>query len=405
MNRKFPAAVLSAALFLGFFLFYRSRITGNTVLFFTDEAYWVSTANIVPVLLRGRFSDRFWNEYYGFTNFNGAKFIFGIALRILPHGDPSLAGTAPMTYYRWVPYDGRPFPRGNPFYASLTDARLTSAWFAAGAVAALAVLTYLASGSLWAMVLAGAILGMHPITAYAAEHAFADSFLLFFEVLFLLSLAVPFRTNGNAPEGRYALISGILIGILTAIKLNALLFLPVYGVWTGTAIALSDGGRSPDTWGMRVFRALCTAAAAAGFTFLLLEPNLFFYPGLPLGAMIEGRLRITREHIAYFGRLTPSHVLLTVPARLRSLAGRVFPPWMLVLTLAGAGALTGALLRRSRNIPFLILFLVSGTVTGGIMLSYIVFDEPRYYLPILPFLIAACICAIAAAGKPLPERG
>jgi hypothetical protein len=127
-------------------------------------------------------------------------------------------------------------------------------------------------------------------------------------------------------------------------------------------------------------------ALSSTMVFLLLHPNLFFYPEYDLISQIRDRALITAEHIAYFSRVNPPHVILAPQARIMSLISHVFPVWLTAMTIMSLFWFfkNGSYRKIPQNTA---VFFISGAVVTLSVLSYCVFNEPRYYLPIIPFAL------------------
>lgn len=354
---------------------YLIPIYRNTVAFFTDEMYWISTANTVHLLQNRDTKNPLWRENYGFTNFNGAKYVYGVGLLLFGHRDVRITGTAPQTYYRWISFEPMPFPIDHAAFSLVIHARIISAVITALAISLLYPLGILIGLPALSAALATILFGMHPIVTHVATHAFSDGILLLWQMILLLSLFWHRRSWGN-----FAAI-GIALGMLVSTKINGLLFLPIIAFLMAYALNKKSGfpyRKYGAALGVTVFSCL--------LVFLILHPNFFFYPEYGPLAQFRDRVLITDEHVAYFSRVNPAHVLLSPQSRIASLVHHVFPMW-----LTGAAILSLIIFlwnARYRTVSQKqLLFLASGTVVTASVLSYCVFNEPRYYLPIVPFVM------------------
>lgn len=381
MKRKVSLLLISIILTIFSFIFFLTRI--ERVPFETDEAYWVSTGKIIPILVQGRFSDPFWQEYYGFTNFNGAKYIFGLGLALLGHTESEIneAGVAPYTYYHWLPDEGKVLPQNHILFSLVRDARIISAFFAAISIGLMVIASFLLFQNLFLSSTAAIILFAHPILQHVAVRALADSFFLCFIMLFLCGVL---RIVKQKKRYQHLLASlGIVIAYLMIIKVNGAMFLFAFSV----SLVLFS---LIDSKNFSIRKSLLTIAltsVTAVIIFFLLQPNLFFFPQYSLFQMIEDRAMITQQHIQYFSRVNPAHVTISLLARIHSLLHHLFPLWFIPLFIFGV---VSSILRRKKNLayPFIICM---GIIVIFSVLSYTVFDEIRYFLPILPFVVLASV--------------
>ena len=372
---KLKTAIIVISVFFSSFLFFSFPIIQNTVPFESDEMYWINTAKIVPLLLQKDYTDIFWNEYYGFTNFNTAKFIFGIGLPVFGHSDFSKTGVPPQTYYNWMPYEGAMFPASHALYTTLRDARLISALFTAISVSILYLCIWYTTHSSVLGLIAAFLLASHPIVTTIATHAFADGIFLMFETLLCLLLMNVYRKQN-------ILLSGIVLAFLVGTKLNGLLFVP----FALAVIVYRYNSLPTNVYIAGVVALIFTV------TFLLIHPNLFFYKQLTLSGMLQNRLQITDEHIAYFSQHDPSHVILNMSDRILSSLKHLFTPWLTAVALLSLFfrhiSYRNSKTRRIEGTSIFdygLLYIWIGVLT------YCVFDEPRYFLPVLPLLIIAIL--------------
>lgn len=380
MNNRYVTTCFGLAVFLCTFLWYRQIIIGNTVEFQTDEVYWISTAKILPLLYRRDLNNPFWNEFWGFVNFNGAKILYSTGLLLMGHTfeQISSAGSPPDTYYDWIRYEADiRFPSSHPFYPLLRDARLISAVFTAGSVSLLSLLLcYLYRGYLCAIT--GAVLfGMHPLMVQSATHALADGFFIFFQIIFLMLISYFCQDRLFRKWMLILPLIGADIAILTAIKLNGIFFILL---WFQIVLLESNNKEFPKT-----IIPFTVPVMAFLFVFSLMHPNLIFYPQRSLSSMIQDRIRITASHMEYFGSIDPGHVLRSPITRLGSLWKSIFAFPVFCLTIAGVLSVGFDILKNRKRTDIPILSL--GLPVIGSLLIYVVFDEPRYFLPLLPYVV------------------
>lgn len=377
--------ILTLFIILSALIFYSGKIISNDVSFNTDEAYWISTAKVVPLLWEHKFRDPFWREYYGFVNFNSAKLIYGTGLRFFGINDVSIAGTAPATYYIWESYGGKPLPTLNPLYRIIMPARLISGFFASIAVGLVFVFVLLVFRKISSGLVAAFVVLVHPITIYIATHALSDSCFLFFQMILFILMILLAKTQLKYPERQTLFLTigiGFTLAWITGVKLNGVMFLAVTIVFLIFNTDYSLGAIK------RVFILSCIMSVSMTFFFLLIEPNLFFYPQYTFFQMLADRIQITNQHIVYFSRISPGHVILSLPERFHSFVLSLFPLWLCPLFIAGTLTTIAAFFnKRLIFADKLYRSLVAiGIFTSGIVLIYVVFDEPRYFLPVLPFV-------------------
>lgn len=372
--------ITCVAVFLLAFSYYRSLIVSNRVFFMSDEMYWISTSRVVHMLWKGDFKNSEWREYYGFANLNGAKFIYGIGLSVAGHTDTRITGVAPATYYRWTGFEPGYFPQSHTAYPLLRDARIISAFFTAMAVTLLYILVTLIRLPTAIALASALVLGIHPVTKHVATHAFSDGIFLFFQMLLLVSLFRE-RKKHRHPY-RMQIITGIMLAYLVSVKINGAMFIPIMIFLT----ILHPHGYPKALSARELIAQLAVIAASALIALALLHPNFLFYPDYSPLQLLRDRVQITTDHVMYYSQINPSHVILRPMDRIASLVKHSFPVWL------GAMCAIGTLMtfiragnKQQRNTPYL-LYLAAGTVVSLSVLAYCVFDEPRYYLPVLPFI-------------------
>jgi hypothetical protein len=376
---------------IGAFLYFATIINSNSPTLDTDEVYWISTARIVPILLHRDFQNIFWHEHIGFVNFNGAKIIYGIGLTIFGHVDFSPAGIPPNTYYQSKQFEGKPLSRNNPLFPLLYHARFISAVFATASVLLMFIIAKQVFQSIIPSLIVTVLFTMHSVFLRIAVHALADSIFLFFELasllIFILILQELQMPKGSGKIKLYILL-GLFLAYLTSIKINGVMFLFTYGAFIFSiyieklnVLKIKEFIRNSAT-------VLC--AFVTGFT--VLHPNFFFYPSYSLLQMIKDRVYITLYHRDYFLIIDPSHVSLTIPQRFFSLIHYSFYPIMTVFFIIGLGItiLRFIFIKHIKVNTIYQTMLVVGIITTFWLISYVLFDEGRYFIPLLPFLVLIC---------------
>lgn len=371
---------VSIALYVVLLISYLVPVYKNHVPFFTDEMYWISTADTVRRLAAGDTGNPLWHEYYGFTNFNGAKIVYGIGLALLGHNDVHGVGIAPETYYRWITFEPDIFPGNHPYFTLLRDARVISAVFTAAAATLIYIVGVNINLPVASAITATIIFGIHPITRFVATHAFSDGILLFFQIMLLTAL---FWKQTKQKWLIREIITGIILGMLVSVKLNGLMFMPIILFLALPGVQHLIGIKTPQ---YNYFLRMGILITAAILTVLLFHPNFFFYPGYPPVQMLRDRMQITTEHIAYFSQNNPGHVILEPLERINSFLHHAFPLWVGILALAGITAsVVKMMYKKAVNYPYL-LYVMGGVIILLSVLAYCVFNEQRYYLPIIPFI-------------------
>lgn len=386
--------LIAVIIFIFSFSYFAKNIYMNKVLLDTDEMYWISTAKIVPLLVKHDYTDPYWNEYYGFVNFNVAKLAYGIGLPILGHTDFSQAGIPPDTYYKWESFGGKPFPATHQFNSTLRDARLISALFVSLGIILMFFCTLSITSSLLISTLSGILLTLHPIIQKVATHALADSMFLFFEIaaIFVLIKIISAIRQKNSHLPVYYCGAGICTAMAAGAKINGLMLLPfiLFSIlYIMYKLYINKNTDYTKKFRMKALAAAVILILSFSVTFLILHPNFFFYPQVSPIQMMESRMLITQQHIAYYSEHEPSHVLLSLPSKLLSSVIYLFPIRFGLVAIAGA--IIKIIFRKKiingdkyKTETVIICGLI---YTWMCVLLYVVFDEPRYYLPILPFLI------------------
>lgn len=367
-------------LVFGLFL---SPIADNRISFMADEMYWIQTGRIVQILGAKDWNNAFWDEYWGYANFNGGKLLYGIGLGLLGGTTFEPIGLPPETYSRFKVYEGNPFSVSHDLYSMLWKGRAISAFFGALAVTVTSLYIWTLTKKIAFGLAAGVLFMLHPGFWLVATHALADSSFLFFWILFLFLLE---RFRGARPDrlARYA-VYGSIVAIATSIKVNGillLLFLGLYEVlaWRREKILFRFG------------IVLCSFV----IVFALFHPNFFFYPKRTPITVLNDRVRITLYHMQYFGQRDPGHVLWSVGDRIRSSVNNIFQPrWLVPIVMVPWLWSLYAHIRSGTIRPLSLRFLLLVLITYIPMLGYVVFDEVRYFLPMLPVLYAVLFLSLS----------
>lgn len=371
--------VIGACILLATLSYYVTAIYTNKVMFMSDEMYWISTSRVVQMLWQSDFRNPEWKEYYGFANLNGAKFIYGAGLALTGHTDTSITGVAPETYYRWTNLEPGYFPANHTAYVMLRDARYISALFTALAIALIYVLVLLLGLPVTVAIASAIIIAIHPVTKHVATHAFADGIFLFFQMLLLCSLFWKGKIMGHRFTFLKEICIGAVLAYLISVKVNGALFIPIVFLFT-IMNPHKQANREQST--QLSAKRLGIIAVSTILGIVLLHPNFIFYPDYSPLQLMRDRGQITIDHVAYYSRIDPSHVILKPTERIASFVRNSFPLWLGILSIAGA-CITFLYARQKR--PYL-LYLTAGFIVTLSVLAYCVFDEPRYFLPILPFI-------------------
>lgn len=392
---------MTVLLFICVFLFFGSTVQNNNVLFDTDEMYWIQTAKIVPLLLTQKYTDDFWNEYYGFFNFNTAKYIYGLGLPALGIHDFSGIGTPPDTYYRWETYTDKAFPITQELYSTVYKARMISVFITSIAICGMYILVLMITSSVLLSLTASLLLTVHETTLYIATHALADSIFLLFEILTLLYITrmLVYLAQKKPVPIVMQFMLGATLALLAGTKINGIIFVP----FTVAALLLADflpdkpkAEQEAPYYFRSLFNPLFLLLSFALF-FLFLHPNFIFFQDVSPIDMIRGRILITRQHVAFFLQTDPSHVLITIGSRVRASLTHIFPVWLFIIISAISiyVALTRSAAEK-RSIKLIVLVYQTGLFFLWIcVISYTVFDEQRYFLPLIPILILVIILPLS----------
>lgn len=387
MGHRTKILLTSLLVFTFSFLSFLPTILRNTVPFHTDEMYWIQTARILPYMLETKFHDSYWREHMGFTNFNGAKWLYAFGLRLLGHTDFSSIGNPPFHYEKWKAYDGTPFPINHQLYPLLLHGRLISVFSTSVGMSFMFLFVLMTVSNYPAAILAVILLRVHPVTVNIATHAFADGLFLTLE-LFTFTLVVRMLRSHVLLESRTFVLLGAILGYGVATKINAFMF---YILVLIDIVLWSILHGIPKR---QLFRAFLVITLVAQFTFLIVHPNFYFFPQYSPLQMIADRVEITRYHMAYFFSIYPDHVLFTVPQRFNSLWRHVFTPILLPLFVAGFIESIYLCIKRENWTKSSVFFMqwINLYIVSLFLLAYVAFDEQRYFLPLLPFI---CLIAVS----------
>ena len=265
----------------------------------------------------------------------------------------------------------------------LFHARLISAFCASIAIGGMFVFGYILFPNTILVALASALLlRIHPITVNIATHAFADSMLLLAEIAWASLLSYIIKYSQNARH--WLIMLGGILGYAVSVKINASMFYII------SLFLIATGAKTTIT---QYIDKIFLITISAGLTFIFFHPNFFFFPSYTLYQMIADRFFITQYHMDYFSHIDASHVLHSIPQRLHSLLSHVFTPVLQVFFTFGTIYSIYLMLKRcgmQRKI-FLLLWISAGIIVE-FLLSYVVFDEKRYFMPLLPF-----VCLVASS--------
>ncbi len=359
------------------FIFLFVKIQKNEIPFQSDELYWIQTARILPYMLEEKLYLPYWREHMGFTNLNGAKWIYAFGLRAFGHENFEYLGIPPQTYYLWNSYDGKILPNNHAAYPILYHGRIISAIVASFSAGVMFILTFILMENISISLFATVLLISHPIFQTISLHALADSSLLLGELLmYYLTIRILNSTKKNV---FLYMFLGISFGFSISVKINSAMFVPLI-----IATLLLDFHRRNMKLKQCVMR-LTAVSVSAVICFLVLHPNLFFFPSYTLLMMIQDRFEITKKHMNYFRINMPGHVLDTVLSRGISLYHHVLTLPILI------GLMTSVIpfFRRVHTREY--MFRIFGILTHILfiivsLLTYVVFNEQRYFLPVLPFI-------------------
>jgi hypothetical protein len=374
------------------------RVYQNTPDFQPDEMYWIGTARIIPLLLSGNTTDPFWKEYYGYANYNGAKLIYGLSLGSMGYKaqDFAFIDYPPNTYYQFSTIVGR-YPQNSPHYTILRDARMVHALFASLSVGLFAILALLLFGDILTAFLSAFVLIVHPIFQSVATIAFADAFLLFFELSYLVLIELYFSVSRPITRIILVLVLGINIAVITAIQPYGIVFSALILLYVVLKHNPSTIKNRIDTGG--VFLDLFLFLLSGSVTFAFLHPNFFFTKAMGPFEVITSRIRITRYHMMYYRQTLPSRVLSTIPERIFASFNYLFQGSLVGLLSALSSIV---LLLRSFRVPYeqeLSRLVISACFLYGVSIFLLIFNESRLLLPLLPFLILFSVYIFAAASK------
>jgi hypothetical protein len=361
----------------------------NQIPFVGDEMYWIQTARILPYIAQHKFNDPYWREFMGFTNFNGAKWVYAIGLHLFGHSDFSAVGIPPQTVNIWGKFENKPFPVHHPLYPILYHARIISILATSAAITMMFIFGYVVlNRNYMAALLSTVLLRIHPTIVYISSHALADSIFLAAEIFVLILLLRVLRLRNNK-NYTINIFLGIALGYFVSVKINAALFFCI--ILTDITVWHYLQQITLKTF----FRTLVILTFTAEYAFLLLHPNLFFYRSYSLMMMIADRVNVTHYHMSYYAKIDPAHVLFTIPQRIYSMAHHVFTPITLLFFSLGLIGSIYILIKNKFRFDIYFVQLINTVIIIIFIMSYVVFDDERYFMPILPF-----ICLIASSWIP-----
>lgn len=382
-------AIIALILCIAIFIYISRSIFNNTVEFQSDEFYWIQSGRILPYILQGRFASPYWREHMGYTNFNGAKWVYSVGLGFFGHTYFEELGVPPETYNKWSSFDGSPFPSNHVHYELLKHGRLISAFMATVAVGLLFLLSFYLTGKRSISILSVLFFMSHPIFQKIALHAYADSVFIVGELCLYICIFYFLRTYSIQKHIYPFVVLGIFLGFTISTKVNAYMFIPPV---LGLIVYQNFRKRLSNSESLIRYLIVCGVLI---IIFLLLNPNIFFFKSYTLLQMIEDRIQITKLHMNYFHEVNPNHVLDTLPRRIHSLLIHVFTkPLIIGFFLT---ALSLLLTKNRRHYSYIFLMLIGHALyIFFALILYVVFDESRYFLPILPFI---CIAASLWVGS------
>jgi hypothetical protein len=369
--------LLAIGLFFSFYL----PISQNKIFFSMDEMYWIQTARILPYMLDRKLSDTYWHEHMGFTNMNGAKWIYAIGMKIFGHTDFESIGNPPFSNQPWLEYNI--LPSTHALYPMLLAGRLISAFVASAALCGMFYFSLkVFKGNIVAAFFVTLLLRTHPIITEIGTHALADSMLFFAQVAWMI---VSYFIIKNSHRSTLLLVLlGSVLGYAVSVKINGFMFY-IVTVYMFAYIGITTNNFT------QVFKELFVASFIMINTFLLLHPNLFFFPSYTLAQMLFERVEITKYHIGYFLENDPDHVILGFFERVKSLSFHVFKPY--ISLFFGLGMIKIFFLSVKKQLAqwnALFLQLPFLYIVTCVIIVYVVFDDPRYFMPVLPFVCLFC---------------
>ncbi len=368
-----------------------------------DEMYWIGTGRIVPLLGRGDLKNQYWNEFAGYTNLNGAKWIYGFGLAVMGHTNYSFAGNPPDhicdACRRYV---GALFPTTNALYSWLRDGRMISATFAAFSLVLMAVLAYDATGFVLLAFMASVLLFASPIVQSVSIIAYADTFFLFFQLVCMYMAERYMRAGSPGEKIRYTILLGFFVAYLTSVKLNGFWFVGIAFFY----ILLRSRIHTPKSFLQNAISDMVLFASGFFVSFDLIHPNFFFYPERSIVTIIRDRVAITQYQMVYFSSREPGHVLWTLPSRFNSSWMHLFNhSSVLGIGFVVALLVSSILFWRRPSYGKLFRIFVCLLITYSTVLAYVGFDEPRYFLPVLPYLILFVVCLVKKVVALLDKKG
>jgi hypothetical protein len=223
---------------------------------------------------------------------------------------------------------------------------------------------------------ASVLLRIHPITIYIATHAFADSMFLLAEISWASLLSYMMKYSHYSR--RWLISLGVILGYAISVKINAgmFYFITIFLIAIGKINSLGQ-----------YMRRLFVITLSAGITFMLLHPNFFFFPSYTVYQMIVNRFLITQYQMEYFSAIDPPSVLHSIPQRAQSFINHLFTPIVQIFfTIGSMYSLFVMLKKRDTQQKELVLLWITIGIILEFLLAYVVFDDQRYVIPLLPFI-------------------
>lgn len=388
MRRLYKPVILFVSICLYSFMSLYPSLKNNNVTFTTDEIYWIQTARVVPYMLEQKFSDIFWNEHVGFTNFYGAKWVYAIGLRLFGYSNFSGIHYPPRHIDQFGEFDGKVFPSNNSHYGMISHARTISILTACVGIGFFSIFAYFMLGnSIVAALFSAMLLLYHPIIRYIGMHALADSMFFTGHMASLVVLSVLLQSHFKKAM-LYYVILGCILGYTMSVKINGFIYFAMYII---TLVLWSYRYNLSIRF---MITTLIVTTISVEITFLLIHPNFFFFPHYSVPQMIADRIFITKYHMNYFTQIDRPHVLFTLSERIMAMNRHIFTDSVRFFFSVGAFSHLILLIRRRpimlwKSMAFVWLHIIG---IGISLLVYVVFDDQRYFLPLLPFI---CIYSVS----------
>lgn len=386
MSRTFKLVFLLICICLYSFILLYPSLKNNKILFTTDEIYWIQTARFIPYILERKFSDKFWDEHVGFTNFYGAKWVYGTGLRLFGYSDYSGIHYPPKHIDQFSEFDGSIFPPSNSFYDLIAHGRIISMIATSVGIGIFSVFCYLILGnSFIAAFISATLLLYHPIIRYIGTHALADSMFFAGHMMSLVLISLLLQSGFNKSILFY-IILGSTFGYTMSVKINGFMYFFMYVI---TLIAWSYRYNLSTRF---MIKTLVITTISAEITFFLIHPNFFFFPTYSFPQMIADRIFITKYHMNYFAQIDRSHVLFTIPERIISIYRHIFTnsvkfSFAIAIFIHLIYFMKSKRIILRKHMAFIWIHIVGISVS---LLAYVVFDDQRYFLPLLPFICVFC---------------